>query len=320
MAPLLDWQSEVLVTHDAFDASRTRETGKFEMTTRIGAFRWLLKKASRSVVANGSHFINTAVTRRDDRQVVRALTYHRFGESYRDPFCISQAAFRAQMRQLARSGLVISLCQLQSFLAGQGHLPSNAVLVTVDDGFKSLHSIALPVLREYRIPAVAFVSAGLIASNQAGRIRSSDPEEYLEWDELAELHDAGVAIQSHGWSHRSLGYLKRDELMNELTLSKARLERRLAASVTAFAYPFGTRADYNGKVAAAAADAGYQVAFTSQHGGIQPGDDPFTLSRIKVESGETMKTFTSLVHGGLDAWRWVDRGLWRVQASRRGNA
>jgi hypothetical protein len=37
------------------------------------------------------------------------------------------------------------------------------------------------------------------------------------------------------------------------------------------------------------------------------------LTRIKVEGGENLDMFRSLMRGGLDSWKWVDRTLWRWQ-------
>jgi peptidoglycan/xylan/chitin deacetylase (PgdA/CDA1 family) len=219
------------------------------------------------------------------------------------------------MRLLAREGLAVSLDQLKAFLAGEAELPRDAVLVTVDDGFRSLLGTALPILRDFAIPAVAFVSAGLLSSSEANRSSGDAPEPYLRWEELDALLESGVSIQSHGISHRSLTHLSTQEAYQELLQSRRILEDRLGLAVDAFAYPFGTRADFNATVAGLAKDAGYQLAFTSQHGPVEPGSDLFTLSRTKVEGGETLATFAALVHGGLDAWRWIDRGLWRMQAS-----
>ncbi len=284
----------------------------------IGSVRWALKKASRSAVTHGSDFVRNAIPRRTaDAPSVRALTYHRFGHFPRDPFCISPVEFSAQMRELSRSGRAISLSQLHAFLDGKQDVPRDAVLVTIDDGFMSLKEIALPILRRHRIPAVAFVSAGLIGS-RGDHGPSAPADDYLDWRDLELLNAHGVSIQSHGWSHHSLGYLGHDEMCAELSQSKKLIEDRLDTAVTAFAYPFGTRADFNPAVAAEVAAAGYRFAFTSQHGPIQRGDDSRMLTRIKVESGDSLATFGSLVHGGMDAWRWIDRGLWRLQASRRG--
>jgi hypothetical protein len=63
-------------------------------------------------------------------------------------------------------------------------------------------------------------------------------------------------------------------------------------------------------------DNGYTYAFTSQHGTIGEGLDPYALPRIKVEGGERLWLFRLLLRGGLDAWRFVDHTLWKIQARR----
>jgi hypothetical protein len=64
------------------------------------------------------------------------------------------------------------------------------------------------------------------------------------------------------------------------------------------------------------AASGYQLAFTSQHGPIRRGDDAIVLNRVKVESGDTLSMLASLMHGGLDAWRWIDHSLLAVAILR----
>jgi peptidoglycan/xylan/chitin deacetylase (PgdA/CDA1 family) len=239
---------------------------------------------------------------------VRVLTYHRFGsdDARGDPFSVSIEDFEAQMRWLAERRLAVSLEQVLRFAAGAEALPDGAVLVTVDDGYACLHSRALPILRRHGIPAVAFVPAGLVGAADGPRV---------SWDDLGSLADAGVSIGSHGWSHRSLGRIDRAWARDEAFRSREELERRLGRPVAAFAYPFGTRADFDAFTTAILRDCGYACAFTAQHGAVEPGADPLLLPRIKVEGGEPPWVFERLCGGGLDAWRWVDRSLWRWQAS-----
>ncbi len=285
------------------------------MTTSISPLRWMLKKTGRTMVARGSSLLAGALRPKASGNTVRALTYHRFGDATRDPFCVSAKDFAVHMHLLARERLAVSLNQLKAFLAGEAELPCDAVLVTVDDGFRSLLRTALPILRDFAIPAVAFVSTGLLLSSESNHSSGDAPEPYLRWEELDALMASGISIQSHGITHRSLAQLSTQQAYHELLQSRRILEDRLGVPVDAFAYPFGTRADFNATVAGLAKDAGYQLAFTSQHGPVVPGGDLLTLSRTKVEGGETLATFAALVHGGLDAWRWIDRGLWRMQAS-----
>lgn len=282
-----------------------------------GALRWVAKKAGRAAVAYGSAAARTLSFNATGRTLsIRALTYHRFGDIARDPFCVSAAEFAQQMRAIARDGLAISLAQVEAFLQTGAQLPRDAVLVTIDDGFLSTLTVALPILEQYGIPAVAFVSPGKIAERRG---TDGAPEDYLSWDELQFLARRGVSVQSHAWTHRSLPYLSKDAALEELICSREVLGRRVG-NVTALAYPFGTRADFSDEVASLVEQAGYRLAFTSQHGAIRPGAHPLLLPRTKVERGESNGTFSSLLHGGLDAWRFVDHALWPLQASRRGQA
>jgi peptidoglycan/xylan/chitin deacetylase (PgdA/CDA1 family) len=278
--------------------------------------RWLAKKAARAGVAlaslvSGSLFVRKAVS---SVSCVRAITYHRFGDAAFDPFTVRLAAFAAQMRWLAERGLLLSLDDLEQFLAGRRPARPDSVLVTIDDGGRSLHRFALPVLREYSVPAVAFVTAGLVGKPaQAG----VSPEPHLSWGELEAVRAAGVAIGSHSLTHRSLGRMSAEEAREEALRSRELLERRLGGEVRAFAYPFGTRADYGPATGRVLSECGYRCAFHSMHGAIRPGMDPIRLPRIKIEGGEGLWMFQLSSRGAMDAWWGVDYALWRLQQPRR---
>ena len=252
---------------------------------------------------------------------LRVLTYHRCGPSAYDPFCVTRRAFAAQMRHLAEHELAISLRDLESFLSGTAELRSGSVLVTIDDGFRSVCREMLPVLKQYAVPAVAFITPSLIDSRpeHLGSLGPCGelPEDYLTWDEIGALAAQGITIGSHGWTHRSLGRLSPAEIRDEAGRSRDLLEARLGCRVTSFAYPYGTRADFNRTTAMILAEAGYTTVFTSQHGAIARGADPIELPRIKVEGGEGLWMFRLLCHGAMDGWRLVDRMLWHWQRPRR---
>jgi peptidoglycan/xylan/chitin deacetylase (PgdA/CDA1 family) len=281
-------------------------------TTAVGRRRWLAKKASRGVVAlacwsSGSLRVRNRVRR------LRAITYHRFGDVPRDPFCMLPARFEAQMHWLAQEGLAVSLEQLDQFLQGADDVPDGGVLVTIDDGHRSLRTHALPVLERYGVPAVAFVTAGLVGNREASRAAA---EPYLGWEELVEVAQRGVAIGSHSFHHRSLGALDAEAVRGEGQRSRELLEERLQRPVHSFAYPFGTRTDYDATTGRILGETGYRSVFTSQHGSIRRGANPLELPRVKVEAGEGLTMFRLLCRGGLDAWALVDGALWWLQQGR----
>lgn len=274
--------------------------------------RWHVKKGARRAVVAAmacADRLPSANGRRDPR--VRALTYHRFGDPGHDPFCVRPDRFEAQMAWLAETGLAVSLPRVEAFVAGRGVLPDGAVLVTIDDGWESLASIALPILVHYAVPAVAFVPAGEIGSPSPP---AGAAERRVGWEDLERIVRAGIAVGSHSWTHRSLARLGGGERRGELERSRHELERRLGRPATALAYPFGTTADCGADVVESARAAGYTCAFTALHGSLQPHADPLMLPRIKVEGGDDVHLFRALVSGGLDAWRLVDATLWWAQA------
>ncbi len=299
----------------------------FRRPARVGLLRWTSKKLARRMTV-----LSSAALRLPRRSVatfsakVRVLTYHRCGFARRDPFCVSPDLFARQMRFLAENHLAISLEELEDMLAGRKPLRDGAVLVSADDGFRSVLTQMLPIWQHYRIPAVVFVSPALVAEqNPVPRQPKPEPtddaepwaaEPYLTWEELTRLQRCGVAVGSHGLTHRSLGAVTPQELAIEVCQSRDILQARLGCKITAFAYPYGTRADFSPTTANALARAGYTIAFTSQHGAISLGNNPLALPRIKIESGEGMNMFRAIVAGGLDAWELADRWLWRLQQRR----
>lgn len=285
----------------------------------VSPLRWSCKKIARKSVALGSQYSGSLAVAGliSPQPGVRVLTYHRFGDALYDPFCVSAKHFEQQMAFLAEQELAISLADFEKYLQGDLKLSKDAVLVTVDDGYHSLFSIAAPILRQFAIPAVAFVTPSLILGNSASsQLQENQPEPYMDWQSVIALEKSKIVVGSHAWTHRSLGALDNSQVMEEAVLSRQVLESRLGRPVTSFAYPFGTKADFNADTIRILKEAGYSLAFTSQHGLVKKQVNHFDLPRIKVEGGEAIWVFRSLVKGGLDAWRVIDQTLWRLQANR----
>ncbi len=283
--------------------------------TPIGArLRWYLKKLTRVGMATAMWLTGALTLRRwlAGSGQVRVLMYHRFRTVPYDPFSVSVEAFERQMAWLAENGLAISLEEFEAFLSGQRRFLRDVVLVTVDDGFRDFQLAAVPILQRYKIPAVAFITSGDVASSMGtGEVG----EQRLCWEEIRSLPEHGVAVGSHARDHISLGSLSRNQVFFQADQSRREIESHLQMPVVAFAYPYGTRADYNPMTEEVLDNAGYTYLFTAQHGAVASSEQSDRLPRIKVEGGEGLWLFKLLIHGGLDAWSWVDRFAWRWQKS-----
>lgn len=89
------------------------------------------------------------------------INYHRILNAP-DPFFESEPdvrTFRWHMELLARCFNVLPLdAALKALAAGQ--VPPRAVCITFDDGYRTIHDLALPILREFGLPATVFVTTG----------------------------------------------------------------------------------------------------------------------------------------------------------------
>jgi len=76
------------------------------------------------------------------------------------------AVFRAQLDRLRRTASPVSLAAVEAARRGGAPLPPHAVLVSFELGHRTAATVALPELAAGRVPAVAFVVAGLVDTEQ----------------------------------------------------------------------------------------------------------------------------------------------------------
>lgn len=258
--------------------------------------RWTAKKAARASVGALGAGVSRAAPR--PGPAVRVVTYHRFGPAHRQPFTLQADSFERQVAWLASEGRLVSLTELEAMLAGTQPFRDGAVLVTMDDGDPSVLHTAVPILSRHKAPSVLFALPA-----------STDAFTCLTPAELRETAAAGVDIGSHSVSHTSFGALPAARAREEARASRERLEDIVGRPVTAFAYPFGTYADFSAESRAVLEEAGYRTAFTSVHGAVSAGADPLELPRLKVESGDPDWLFPALCDGAMDYWRHLDAAI-----------
>jgi len=82
----------------------------------------------------------------------------------------------------------------------------------------------------------------------------------MNWEQLAQLEQHGIKVESHTVSHRKLIYLDDEEVLTELKKSKSVIEGKFNKQVTALCYPAGA---YNSKTTDLTSKAHYKVAFTN---------------------------------------------------------
>jgi glycosyltransferase involved in cell wall biosynthesis len=211
---------------------------------------------------------------------VRVLCYHSIsdlnGAGALEPFGVSPRWFRLQLRLLVRYMHFIDGDEFRRFLEGGG-VPRRAVLLTFDDCYQDLLDVALPRLREHRIPALAFAVTGLLGATNEWS--GQHCRTLLDASGLRKLLENNVAIGSHTRSHRVLNGLGPAEISDEISGSIADLEALDLGRPSFLAYPYG---QCDSATQRAASVAGLAGAFTTQPGIARVDSEPFAIPRIEI--------------------------------------
>jgi peptidoglycan/xylan/chitin deacetylase (PgdA/CDA1 family) len=179
---------------------------------------------------------------------------------------VSPARFRKQIEALLSSGFsFLTMAELARRADGCAPAPGLAA-ITFDDGLRNNHAVALPILREYGIPATVYVTIGFIGGVSPW-IGARGDGAMMREPELRELVAAGWELGAHTMTHPDLSTLDYEACRREIEQSRDELARIAGAPVETFAYPFGR---YSPAALAAARDAGLRAAVTTGSGSWAP--------------------------------------------------
>lgn len=237
--------------------------------------------------------LNVSAVYADGYLTVPILCYHQFsrGSKTSHQLEVSEREFEAQMAYLQAGGFnVISLRDLIAYLNSKKPVPPRSVVITIDDGFRSVYEIAYPILRKYGYPTTLFVYTDFMGGGAA-----------LSWQQVREMRDSGLMdIQAHAKSHSSLArgphdtddrlYLKR--LNEEVDLSTRTIERQLGTRPDLFSYPYGNSSQ---ELEVVLKEHGYLLAATVTRGDNHSASSPMYLHRTMIYSTHDQAQFQKLL-------------------------
>lgn len=207
-------------------------------------------------------------------------------------FSVSLRTLRKQFELIRKRKIrVIPLCELIAHLEDPVPFKGRVMVITFDDGFHSMYTKMLPLVREFKYPVTLFVYTDFIYTSA---------EESLTWKELREMSSEGIDIESHTVTHRDLLALvhrKRSPdtdraLFNEIYMSKRIVELYLGKRVKYLAFPYGR---YNLKVLEFSRKAGYERVFSTDEGANFITWDNYCLRRHHVKKNYSLKLFDRII-------------------------
>ncbi|MBN2375001.1 MAG: polysaccharide deacetylase family protein [Sedimentisphaerales bacterium] len=239
---------------------------------------------------------------------VAVLAYHSVDKSG-SWLSISPEQFREHLQWLKDhqwEGLTIE--QYLSRLDGKpgANGAAKEVLITFDDGYENFLTNAVPVLKEMGFPATVFVVTDLVGKRAEWYekerknieqfvdgmsfpaedrlvlddiINHFSQERLMDWEQLAQLKEYNIDVESHSSSHQFLSKLSPAELSTELERSQSVFQEKLGRTSRIICYPYG---DYSSEVGKAAEAAGFEAGFIVSLSGDKGANWRFKLGRVGI--------------------------------------
>ena len=231
----------------------------------------------------------------DESPRIPILVYHRFGSVVADSMTVTTPVFESHLRYLRDNHYtVIPLRRFVDYLLGKAPPPpARSVVITADDGHRSVFTYMLPLVKRYHIPVTLFIYPSAIANASYA----------MTWEQLSELKQTGLFdIQSHSYWHPNFRIEKRrltateyEKLVDmQLTKSKSQIEKRLGVTVEMLAWPFGI---YDAELIDRARKAGYVAGLTLERRPASQSDNIMEIPRYLMTDAVRGKAFGRLVAG-----------------------
>lgn len=256
---------------------------------------WVIEDANEGIAFNKGELVviplkeeNKGGLTPDGFQVVPILSYHQFADHCSFPLCMPTRIFDRQMNYLKEKRYtVVSLRDVFGFLHYHHALPKRSVVLTIDDGYRSIYDIAYPILKKYGFTATLFIYTDFV-----GACRNA-----VTWNQLSEMKADGFEVGGHTMSHCDLTKQKEGEdlqaymarIERELRVSKQIIDKKLGQDTISLAFPYGS---YDQRVLSLCKRQGYKIAVSVKRGSNPFFANPFALKRSQVLKRD-MRTFVS---------------------------
>ena len=226
---------------------------------------------------------------------VPILAYHRFGPEVADGMTVRSAVFESHLNWILDHGYeVIALRELIAhFFKKNLPLPPRRVVITADDGHKSVYTDLFPLARKHGAHVTLFLYPSAL----------SNASYALTWSQLREMKASGLFdFQSHTYWHpnfkKEKGRLSAEEYERfvdfQIKKSKVRLEQELGVNVDMLAWPFGI---FDSWLMTKAEEANYTAAFTIERRHATRADPIMALPRYLMTDSDRGRAFERIITG-----------------------
>ena len=229
------------------------------------------------------------------------LIYHRVDGTLPLELDMPPDLFRRQVAFLHATQRVIPYEVALKALEEGGPDPDSGYVLTFDDGYVDFYTIVFPLLQEYSLPAILFVTTGFVEEGKPYPLlsRPGAAVQPVTWDMLGEMAETGlVTLGAHTHTHPVLTAMTSRQIEEELAKPLELFERRLGLRPAHFAYPRAVaNADVRARVVRyydSAVGGGGRMATAT-------GFDRYRIPRIPIRRSDGWHFFRAKLLGLLEA-------------------
>ena len=180
------------------------------------------------------------------------------------------------------------------------------LLITFDDGYRSNHDVAAPLLEKHGFRACFFLPEAEIATDRAAAdaafaAATDEPEPRMTWAEARSLAGRGHRVGCHTRTHvRLADDLPAERLADEITLAGRDAARKLDRPVEDFCWVGGEEWSYGAGAFDEIRRAGYRRVFMTNLYPVLPGSSPIWIQRTNVEASWPIEQVKFYLSGIMD--------------------
>lgn len=168
----------------------------------------------------------------------------------------------------------------RSLKKNPAQFPKKPLLLTFDDGYIDNLEHAAPLLKKYGHKAVLYLLAdNSVRYNYWDADGGDARSEIMSPEQKESLRHSPFEIGSHGLRHDKITEMTDERAWQELTESKALLEKQFKTPVVSYAFTYGITSPYHAKMAE---KAGYHFALNTDTGALSFHEDAFSIFRANI--------------------------------------
>lgn len=207
------------------------------------------------------------------KKEVVIFVYHRFGNDKYPSTNISLANFEKHLQYLKSNNFhILNFGDAVDYINDQKTpYRGKVACITIDDGYKSFKTKAMPLLNNFGYTATLFINSESVGGSS-----------YMNWNELKETYDQGIEIGNHSHSHPYfLNFPKNRrivEFKKDLLKCQKEIHQHLGFYPNIFAYPYG---EFDRDMKVILSELGFKAA-AAQNSGVAYHHDNYSIPRFPM--------------------------------------